>query len=117
MPTRRSPRPVILPFVRPPAAGGGLIMEKWKTWIVHGHAVQMIGQRWRADAFEGVPAGFEEDPSHPGELITVRLIDCATGREISPASDEQLSLALSSPPSPPSRRRPGRGRSGPRPGA
>jgi hypothetical protein len=89
--------PMILPFRRPepPADDHALILRKWKSWVVCGRPVYVMIDRREAAAYPLVPRGFEHDPSHPGEIVSIRLLDVTTGEEITPASDEELWASLS----------------------
>lgn len=87
----------ILPYMargstRPPAP----ILVVRKVACVGGALIQYSGERWRAEDTWACPHRdeLEVDPSRPGEMFAIRLIDLSTGRPVEWMSPEQAEALL-----------------------
>jgi hypothetical protein len=74
----------ILPLTRRP----GPIFRFCKSFHVHGHPVQVVGERWAAEDAGHAPVATEPDSQRPGVVIAIYVRDLLTGAIIPPASCE-----------------------------
>jgi hypothetical protein len=86
---------VILPFA-PIAQPEPLpVFRKWRTYLLNGHPIRFVGERWRKEDAALVPWGTEDDPEHDEVVFSIRIIDLLTGLAILPASDAEIAAAFS----------------------
>lgn len=88
MPTRTVP-PTILPMRRPAP-----LVRRRLTYLVGGRPVRVLAERWRAEDAAHASMPCEPDPSHPGEVIGLALLDLRDRSVLEPVTSRDVSSAL-----------------------
>lgn len=90
-PRGRPVEPAIIPFPKQPDADSpGPVLEFHGYYFLGEFPVHLVGQRWKIEHAESVPAYSCEDPMQPGILLTSRLENGVDGSLIRAVSFEEF---------------------------
>jgi hypothetical protein len=85
----RAPNPCILPFEHPRPEP---LLRIWKTYIVEGRRIRLVGERWRVEDLKHLAFDTEPDPHRPDVAISWRMFDLENGQLIEPLGVEKASV-------------------------